>query len=101
MVIKHSSLAQRKITGTLVITITYGFSGYLGENSVNSTASSTLQFDFEDQNIIEVVEQLRGVLIDNLRQSLQSAEVKQKFGVYAQRIFDLYHVISETQMFIP
>lgn len=91
----------RKISGTVVLTITYGFVGYWGEGFVNSTASSTWQFDLEDQNIVEVVEQLRKSLISALDSSLKSEEAKQRFGVYFQRIFDLYHVISESQMFIP
>lgn len=70
----------------------------MGEGFVNSTASSTLQFDFEDQNIVEVVEQLRNHLIIQLDKSLKSEQATQKFGVYFQRIFDLYHVISESQM---
>ena len=93
--------SQRKITGTIVLTITYGFVGYWGEGFVNSTASSTLQFDFENQNVVEVVEQLRKFLISNLDKSLRSGESRQRFGAYAQRIFDLYHVISESQVFIP
>lgn len=91
----------RKVSGTVVLTITYGFVGYWGEGFVNSTASSTLQFNFEDQNIVEVVEQLRNHLIIQLDKSLKSEQATQKFGVYSQRIFDLYHVISESQMFIP
>ena len=95
------STAPRVVTGTIVLTITYGFVGYWGEGFVNSTADSTWQFDFKDQNIIEVVEQLRKELINKLDASLKSEQAKQRFGIYAQRIFDLYHVISESQMFIP
>lgn len=96
-----NSISPREATGTIVMTITYGFVGNWGEGSVNSTASSTLQFDFENQNVVKVVEELRKVLISNLNESLRSSENRQLFGVYAQRIFDLYHVISETHMFIP
>lgn len=91
----------RKISGTVVLTITYGFVGYWGEGFVNSTASSTWQFDFEDQDVREVVQQLRKELVSNLNESLRSEQNKQSFGIYSQRIFDLYHVISEAQMFIP
>ena len=92
--------APRKVTGTVILTITYGFVGYWGEGFVNSTADSTWKFDFEDQDIVEVIQQLRKQLIDNLDKSLKSEQAKQRFGIYAQRIFDLYHVISESQMFI-
>ena len=95
-----NSIPPKEVTGTIVLTITYGFVGQWGEGFVNSTASSTLQFDFENQNIVKVVEELRRILISNLNESLHSNENKQRFGVYAQRIFDLYHVISETHMFI-
>jgi hypothetical protein len=96
-----NSTATRKISGTIVLTITYGFVGYWGEGFVNSTASSTLQFDFEGQNVVETVNQLRQLLIGNLDISLRSEENRRRFGQYAQKIFDLYHVISEAQMFIP
>ena len=94
-------ISPREVTGTIVLTITYGFVGQWGEGFVNSTASSTLQFDFQNQNVVKVVEELRRSLISNLDESLQSNESRQRFGVYAQKIFDLYHVISEAQMFIP
>ena len=90
----------RKISGTIVLTITYGFVGYWGEGFVNSTASSTWQLGFKDQDITAVVELLKEQLINKLRESLISAE-SQKFGAYSKRIFDLYNVISEAQMFIP
>ena len=96
-----NSIPSREVTGTIVLTITYGFAGQVGENFVNSTASSVLQFDFQNQNAVKVVEELRRSLIRNLDESLRSNESKQRFGVHAQRIFDLYHVISETQIFIP
>lgn len=92
--------SPKKVTGTVVLTITYGFVGYWGDGFVNSTASSTWQFDFEDQDITVVVGLLREQLINKLRESLMSAE-SQKFSAYSKRIFDLYHVISEAQMFIP
>jgi len=95
------STVSRKVSGTVVLTISYGFVGYWGEGFVNSTADSTWQFDFKDQNIVEVVEQLRKELINRLDESLKSEQAKQRFGVYSQRVFDLYHVISESQMFIP
>jgi hypothetical protein len=95
------STTPRKITGTIVLTMTYGFSGYWGEGFVNSTAEATLQMDIEDKNVVEVVEVLRKRLKTGLDRSLRSEESRQRFGIYAQRIFDLYHVISETQMFIP
>lgn len=99
--IGSDSIPLRKVTGTIVLTMTYGFVGQWGEGFVNTTASSTLQCDFENQNIVKIVGKKRITLISSLRESIQSDEQRRRFGVHAQRIFDLYHVISETQIFIP
>jgi len=92
--------APGKVTGTVVLTITYGFVGYWGEGFVNSTANSTWQLDFRDQDITIVVRRLREKLISKLHEDLTLAE-RQKFGANAEMIFKFYNVISEAQMFIP
>jgi len=94
------STTPRKVTGTVVLTITYGFVGYWGKGFVNSTASATWQFDFKDQDITIMVAGLREKLKSKLHEELTLAE-RQKFGANAEMIFKFYNVISEAQMFIP
>jgi hypothetical protein len=101
MIIPNSA-QKRTFTGTIVLTITYGFVGYWGSGIVSSAASSSLQFDIteSDQDIVTIVESLRKFLTGNLHQTLITSE-RAKFGEHAEKIFAMYHVISEAQMFIP
>ena len=89
------------ISGTIVMTITYGFCGYTGFGLISSVADRTASLYVEEgQDIVDQVDRLKIFLIDSLRDYLTSEENRRKFGDYSLQIFGLYHVISQSYTFI-